>query len=140
MKITISTQVKAPIEKVWAAWTSPEAITQWNFASEDWCCPTAEIDLEEDGTFNYRMEAQDGSMGFNFSGKFILILSQARIDFVLEDDRKVSVRFAQIEGAVEVSEIFTAENEHSAEMQKKGWQAILDNFKSYVETSEPAAL
>lgn len=133
MKITINTNVKAPISVVWEAWTSPKHIINWNFASEEWCCPSAENKLVEGGSFRYRMEAKDGSMGFDFDGKFTEIKSMELIQFDLGDGRPVNVNFAESEDGVEVTETFEAENEHSAEQQKAGWQSILNNFKDYVE-------
>ena len=133
MEIAIETTVVAPIERVWAAWLTPFDITQWNFASEEWCCPRANIDLVVGGKFNYRMEAKDGSMGFDFEGTFTSILPLAAIEYALADDRKVRVRFDQTDSGVRIIETFDAEDEHSAELQRKGWQCILDNFKKHVE-------
>ena len=136
MEIAIETTVDAPIERVWAAWVTPDAITQWNFASDDWCCPKAEIDLVVGGKFNYRMEAKDGSIGFDFEGTFTTIDPQAVIEYALADDRQVRIRFTQTESGVRVVETFDAEDEHSAEQQRQGWQLILDNFKAHTEQQQ----
>lgn len=133
MEIAIETTVDAPIEDVWAAWVTPDDITRWNFASDDWCCPKATIDLEVGGRFNYRMEAKDGSMGFDFEGTFTRIAPQALIEYALSDNRRVKITFTQIESGIHVVETFDAEDENSAEMQRQGWQCILDNFKAHTE-------
>jgi uncharacterized protein YndB with AHSA1/START domain len=133
MKITIETTVNAPVEKVWKAWTTPENITQWNFASEDWQCPRAKLSLTCGGKFNYRMEAKDGSFGFDFEGEFTSITVNHEIEFSLGDNRKVAVIFIPAGNATRVVETFEAEDEHSAEQQRQGWQAILNNFKKHVE-------
>lgn len=135
MEINIETTVNAPIERVWAAWTTPAEITQWNFASDDWCCPKASINLIVGGMFNYRMEAKDGSMGFDFEGTFTSITPQTAIEYALADDRKVRIQFQQTAAGVRLIETFDAEDEHSAELQKQGWQSILNNFKQHVEQS-----
>jgi len=134
MKITIETEVNAPLATVWAAWVTPEDITAWNFASDDWCCPRAELNLEPGGHFTYRMEAKDGSFGFDFGGQFTAITPQQHIQFNLGDDRVVNVEFIATENGVRVVESFDAENENSAEQQKQGWQSILNNFKKHVES------
>jgi uncharacterized protein YndB with AHSA1/START domain len=133
MEITIESTVNASMDRVWAAWTSPEEITQWNFASDDWKCPSAQIDLKVGGRFNYRMEAKDGSMGFDFEGEFTGIAPKKSIEYSLGDDRNVTVSFLQVEEGTRVVETFEAEDEMSAEQQKQGWQSILNNFKKHVE-------
>ena len=134
MQISVSTRIHAALDRVWAAWTSPENITQWNFASVDWCCPCAQLDLTPGGRFVYRMEAKDGSFGFDFDGTFTTIEPMTRIEFRMTDDRKVSVVFSETDaGEVLVEEVFDADDEFSAEQQRQGWQAILDNFKAHVE-------
>jgi uncharacterized protein YndB with AHSA1/START domain len=133
MEITIETNIKAPIEDVWKAWTNPSDITKWNFAIDEWCCPSAEIDLSEGGNFSYRMEAKDGTMGFDFKGKFVEVIPKNCIRFLLEDDREVSIKFVDSGDFVTVTEIFEAEDENSAEQQRQGWQNILNNFKKHVE-------
>lgn len=136
MDITVETTVKAPIEAVWEAWTTPGAITQWNFASEDWHCPVAELDLRPGGRFNHRMEEREGAGGFDLEGEFTRVDHMRRIDFVLDDGRKVSVEFRETPEGVHVSETFEAENTFSPELQRDGWQAILDNFRRYAEMNQ----
>lgn len=134
MKIAIETQVNAALDKVWSAWTTPSDITAWNFAMEQWCCPRADINLTPGGRFNYRMEARDGSMGFDFEGEFTEIQPQALIRFKLGDDRVVSVEFIDTGNGIRVVETFDAEDENAAEQQRQGWLAILNNFKQHVES------
>ena len=134
MDISIEQTIQAPLSQVWLAWTTPEHITQWNFASPDWCCPKADIELKAVGRFNYRMEQVDGEMGFDFEGEFTLVEPEARIEFKLGDDRKVIVVFTDTPDGIKVSETFTAEDEYSGEQQRQGWLAILTNFKNYVES------
>jgi uncharacterized protein YndB with AHSA1/START domain len=134
VKISIETQLNAPLNKVWSAWTRPESIIHWNFASEDWHCPNAESDFREGGKFVYRMEARDGSMGFDFSGRFVRIVPELQLEYLLDDHRKVWIDFS-VEGTqTRVLEVFEAENTNSLELQQAGWQAILNNFKKYVES------
>ncbi|MDX1803752.1 MAG: SRPBCC domain-containing protein [Alcanivorax sp.] len=136
MKISISTTVSAPIERVWEAWITPDEITQWTFASADWCCPSARLDLSPGGSFCYRMEARDGSVGFDFEGVFTEVEIMKSITFELGDGRFVLVSFSESGGGETiVEEIFEAEDEHSGEQQRLGWQAILENFKLHVEAS-----
>lgn len=132
--LTVVTSVQAPIEKVWQYWTQPAHITQWNNASDDWHTPTAENDLCIGGTFLSRMEAKDGSFGFDFSGEYTNVVLYQAIDYIMEDGRAVSIRFKEIGDSTEISETFDPETENSLEMQQEGWQAILDNFKQYVES------
>lgn len=134
MKITIETTVNAPLERVWNSWVSPGDIKNWNFAIDEWCCPDAKLDFQVGGNFSYRMEAKDGSVGFDFEGEFTNIEENKIIEFKLEDERKVKVCFSETEQGVLVSEIFEAEDENSADQQKQGWQNILNNFKRYVES------
>ena len=133
MQITIESAVAAPIEDVWQAWTSPEDIKQWNSASEDWHCPSAALDLRVGGQFSYRMEAKDGSMGFDFVGTFTKVVPPEVIEFSLDDERPVAVQFIAGDDAVTVRETFGAESTSAAEQQRQGWQAILDNFARHVE-------
>ena len=132
--VTISSMVQAPIEKVWSAWTEPQHITQWNHASDDWHSPRAENDLRNGGNFNYRMEAKDGSFGFDFGGTYNEVVSQEKIHYTLGDGREVTNIFNAKDGGVEITSTFEAENENPVEMQQAGWQAILDNFKKYTES------
>ena len=134
MEISSDINVKAPLISVWRSWVTPEDIIKWNFASDDWSCPIAEIELVEGGKFNYRMEAKDGSMGFDFEGEFTRIQLEQFIEYEIGDGRKVQVEFTETEGFVTVVERFEAEDENSAEQQKQGWLCILNNFRKYVES------
>jgi len=133
MIITVETEVNAPLNRVWSAWLSPADITQWNFASDDWHCPTAEVDLWEGGKFSYRMAARDNSVTFDFSGVFKRVDLHRLIQFELDDGRPVTVEFSEGANGVRVVESFEAESENPAELQKQGWQSILNNFKNHVE-------
>lgn len=133
MNITISTTIQASIEKVWDCWTLPEHIVNWNFASPDWHAPAAENDLREGGEFIFTMAARDGSVAFDFNGIYTLVDPHKLIEYRIADGRKVCVQFLPEANHVVVTETFETENENSAEMQEAGWQAILDNFKNYVE-------
>ena len=132
MKISVDTRINAPIETVWHCWTTPEHIMAWNAASDDWHTTASEVDLRQGGTFKSRMEAKDGSFGFDFEGTYTTIDKPHRIEAML-GDRALDVTFREDGDAVEVTETFDAEDEHSEEMQRAGWQAILDNFKRHVE-------
>lgn len=132
--ITIETYVRAPIEKVWHDFTDPEAIKVWNAASDDWHTVRAANDLKEGGVFSSRMEAKDGSAGFDFSGTYTSVIPHERIAYVMEDGRNVDLSFAQESDGVRVIETFEPEAENAPEVQRAGWQAILDNFKKYVES------
>ena len=134
MNITIETTVNAPIDRVWAAWSDPRAIEQWNAASHDWHTPRASVDLREGGQFSSRMEAKDGSMGFDFSGTYTRIEPQRLIEYAMGDTRTVRVECIPAGDAVTVRETFDAEDTHSAEQERQGWQAILDNFARHVES------
>jgi len=131
--ITIETTISASAENVWKYWTEPEHIKKWNNASDDWHTPSAENDLNIGGKFLYRMEAKDGSFGFDFWGIYDDVKQYRLIAYTLGDGRKVSVSFDTIEDLTKVVETFEAEKTNSAERQQKGWQAILDNFKKYAE-------
>ncbi len=131
-QITISTKIGSAKEKVWEFWTRPEHIVNWNFASDEWHCPSAVNELKPGGRFSWRMEAKDGSMGFDYSGKYGMIETNEIIKLTLEDGRKVSIEFHENDGLTEVIETFEPDA-NDLELQKQGWQAILDNFKSYVE-------
>jgi uncharacterized protein YndB with AHSA1/START domain len=132
-KVTIETTVQAPMEKVWDAWTQPKHVTRWNAASDDWHCPHGENDLRVGGAFTYRMEAKDGSSGFDFGGTYDEVVLHEKIAYTMSDGRKVETWFAKEGDGVKVTETFDAESENPVEMQKSGWQAILDRFKKYVE-------
>ena len=133
MKITVETAIKAPLNAVWAAWNNPEDIKQWNAAQDDWHTTKSDVDLREGGKFTARMEAKDGSVGFDFEGIYSLIVPKKAIEFLITDGRKVRVEFVERNGAVVVKETFEAETENPPEVQKQGWQAILDNFARHVE-------
>jgi uncharacterized protein YndB with AHSA1/START domain len=136
-KLTVSSFVRAPISKVWECWTSPEHITQWNAASEDWHCPSASTDLRVGGQFVSRMEARDGSMGFDFTGTFTIVEPPRRLAFSMgegEETREVVVEFQEKEEGTEVMETFDAESIHPLEIQQAGWQSILDRFKAHAES------
>ena len=132
--ITIETEINAPIEKVWRLWTSAEHIIQWNNASDDWHTPKASNDLSAGGKFVFTMAAKDGSVSFDFEGIYDEIIENQRIAYTIADGRKVVISFLSSGQITGISETFEAENLHPAEMQRAGWQAILDNFKKYVET------
>jgi uncharacterized protein YndB with AHSA1/START domain len=133
LEITIRTAVKAPVEKVWECWTEPKHITKWNSASDDWHTPFAENDLRVGGKFTSRMEAKDGSFGFDFGGTYDEVRLYEVIAYTLGDGRKVKITFAGQENETLITETFDAETTNSVEMQQQGWQAILDHFKKYTE-------
>ncbi len=134
MKISIETEVNAPLSTVWDAWVTPGDITHWNFAIDKWCCPKAELELEVGGNFNYRMESKDGLEGFDFEGEFTDIKPYESIRYRLGDGRKVEVKFVETHNSIKVIETFEAEDQNSAELQRQGWLSILNNFKKYVES------
>lgn len=132
--ITVETVVKAPLDKAWRCWTEPQHVSKWNFASDDWTSPQGTNDLRVGGKFNYRMEAKDKSAGFDFEGTYTKVEPHQRIEYVMADGRKVSVTFADQGGSTKVVETFDAESVHSEDMQRSGWQAILDNFRKHAES------
>jgi uncharacterized protein YndB with AHSA1/START domain len=132
-KITVQAAINAPVEKVWDLWTVPEHITKWNSASPDWHTPKAESDLRTGGKFKSRMEARDGSMGFDFEGVYDEVKTHEKIVYSMPDGRMVEVIFANKGNETLVTEAFDPETENPVEMQQAGWQAILDNFKKYAE-------
>jgi uncharacterized protein YndB with AHSA1/START domain len=132
MKITVETNVAAPIERVWQAYTTPEDIKQWNAASDDWHTTAATVDLREGGVFSSRMEAKDGSMGFDFAGTYTKIIEHKLIEYSF-GDREAQVELAPGPDGVKVAVTFDSESTHSIEQQRGGWQAILDNFARHVE-------
>lgn len=131
--ITVQNNIEAPIDKVWELWTSPEHVMQWNYASNDWHCPKASSEFKVGGEFHYIMAAKDGSIEFDFCGTFTKIMDQNSIQIFLEDGRAMNLLFEQDGHATKVTETFEPEEVNSLELQKQGWQAILDNFKAYVE-------
>lgn len=133
-KITVATSVNAPVEKVWEFWTEPKHIIQWNSASDDWHTPKAENDLRVGGKFMSRMEARDGSMGFDFEGEYREVETHKKIAYAMPDGREVVISFEQEGDKTVVTETFDAENTNPIEMQQEGWQAIMNNFKNHVES------
>lgn len=133
--ITVENIVNAPVSKVWECWTKPEHITKWNFASDDWHSPWAKNDLRPGGSFSSRMEAKDGSFGFDFGGVYDVVKNYENIEYTMGDGRKVKINFEAQGNHTKVEESFEAESENPVEMQRGGWQAILDNFKKYTESN-----
>ena len=132
--LTVETTVNAPVEKVWQYWTSPEHITKWCSPSEEWHTPKAENDLRTGGNFSSRMEAKDGSMGFDFAGVYDEVRPNEYIEYTMGDGRKVDITFSSNDSGTKVVENFEAESINPIEMQQGGWQAIIDNFKEYTES------
>lgn len=132
--ITVQNEIKASLAKVWECWNEPEHVTKWCFASEDWHAPNATNELQVGSFFTTRMEAKDGSFGFDLKGIYDEIVLHEVIKYHLEDNRKVEVYFSEKEGITSVIEHFDPENQNPHEMQQQGWQAILNNFKKYVES------
>ena len=133
--ITIQALIGAPVQLVWEKWTNPGDIVKWNTASDDWHTTKSENDVRTGGSFNSRMEAKDGSFGFDFYGKYDLVVENQLLEFTLGDNRKVIVTFQSAEGQTLIVQTFEAENENPLELQRSGWQSILDNFKKYTENS-----
>jgi uncharacterized protein YndB with AHSA1/START domain len=134
--ITVETTVKAPVNDIWSYWTEPQHITKWCFASDDWHAPNAENDLHVRGKFRTRMEAKDGSSGFDFTGVYTRIEKHQAIEYVIADGRKVKIAFSEDGPVTKVVESFEAESQNPPEMQRGGWQAILDNFRKYTESKK----
>jgi uncharacterized protein YndB with AHSA1/START domain len=133
MKVTVETVVNADLNAVWQAWNNPHDIEQWNAASDDWHTTRSAVDLREGGSFSARMEAKDGSEGFDFEGTYTRVVPQRLIEYRLEDGRQVQVQFTNADHGVRVRETFDAETENEPEVQRQGWQAILDQFARHVE-------
>jgi len=133
--ITVSTTINAPLSTVWEKWTSPTHIQNWNFASPDWHCPKASTDLQVGGEFHYEMAAKDGSMSFDFWGTYLEINPEQSLHIFIGDGRNMQVTFETTEAGTKVTEHFEPENQNPEDMQQAGWQMILDNFKSYVESA-----
>ncbi len=131
--VTIRSEINAPVSKVWEYWTKPEHITKWAFASPEWHAPRAENDLRVGGSFSSRMEAKDGSMGFDFGGVYDAVDTNEYIEYTLGDGRNVKINFTADGDKTKVVQSFEAESQNPVEMQQFGWQAILDNFKKYTE-------
>ena len=138
MQITVETTVKAPIDQVWRAYTTPDDIKQWNAASDDWHTTAAKVDLRAGGSFSSRMEAKDGSTGFDFAGTYTRVVPQSLIEYAF-GDRAAQVAFTNGPQGVNVRVAFDAETSHPIEQQRSGWQAILNNFARHVEKSQRAA-
>jgi len=134
-KITVETTISANAKKVWDYYNKPEHITKWNFAVADWHCPKAENDLRVGGKLRSRMEAKDGSFGFDFEGTYSEVKPHTKIAYAIDDGRQVSIQFADLGSKTKMTIVFDAENENPVEMQKGGWQAVLDNFRKYTETN-----
>lgn len=134
-EITVEATVNAGISKVWDYWTKPEHIVKWNQASDDWHTTRAENDLRKGGKFSSRMEAKDGSFGFDFGGVYDMVKENEYIEYTIGDGRKVKIFFIRHGEETKIVETFEAENTNSLEMQKGGWQAILNNFKKFTETN-----
>lgn len=134
-KVTVDATVNAPVDKVWEYWSEPQHITKWSNASEDWHTPFAENDLRTGGKFTSRMEAKDGSFGFDFGGVYDNVKEHELIEYTLGDGRKVIINFSSDGNKTRVVETFEAEGTNPVEMQKSGWQSIMDNFKKYVESN-----
>jgi uncharacterized protein YndB with AHSA1/START domain len=135
IQVTISATINAPIEKVWNYYNTPEHVTQWNMADPSWHCPYGQNDLRTGGKFSYRMEAKDGSFGFDFGGVYDQVIPHQLIEYTMGDNRKVIVRFTSEGNSTSIETIFDAESQNPVEMQRQGWQAILDNFKKYTEAN-----
>lgn len=133
VKVKVEAIVKKDIKTVWDSWTNPDHVTKWNAASEEWHTPWAKNDLRTGGSFTFRMEAKDGSMGFDMGGVYTRVVNHERISYIMADGRNVNVWFKEEKGQVEVIEIFEAEEQNPVEMQQAGWQSILNNFKKYTE-------
>ena len=133
-KITVSSTIDATSDNVWDYYTKPEHITQWNAASDDWQCPRAENDLRPGGKYAARMEAKDGSFGFDFEAVYDEVVPGNRMTYTMGDGRKATTNFEAVEGKTRVTTTFDAEGQNDAEMQRAGWQAILDNFRKYSES------
>jgi uncharacterized protein YndB with AHSA1/START domain len=134
-KITVSAEISADVKKVWDYYTKPEHITKWNYASDDWHCPKAENDLRVGGKMKSRMEAKDGSFGFDFEVIYDEVINHKKITYTMLDGRVATTDFESSGNKTKVTIVFDAETQNSVDMQRTGWQAILDNFKKYVESN-----
>lgn len=132
--ISIETTVNAPVEKTWKTWTTPEDVVQWNTASPEWHTPRAENDLRTGGSFLYRMEAKDGSFGFDFGGVYDAVTPNEYIEYTMGDGRNVKNHFNAVGNQTHIVIHFEAENQNPLDMQQAGWQSILDNFRKYTES------
>ncbi len=134
-KITVQATIEGDLQKIWRYWTQPNHIMKWNFASDDWCCPKAENDLRVGGKMSSRMEAKDGSFGFDFEGIYDEIIDHEKITYTMPDGRVSTTSFESLGEHIEVTIQFDAELQNSIVMQRDGWQTILNNFKNYVESN-----
>lgn len=132
-KVTIEAIVNAPVAKAWKTWNTPEDIMVWNAAHESWHCPMSEVDLRVGGKFKSRMEARDGSFGFDFEGVYDVVEEESRIGYTMPNGRVVMTTFEDLGGQTKITTVFDAENQNPVEMQQQGWQAILDNYKAHTE-------
>ena len=132
-KIEIESKINAKLDQVWEYWTKPEHITKWNKASEDWLCPNAENNLKEGGKFKYRMESEDGKVGFDFAGTYKEVKEKEKLTYELEDGRNAEVTFSEEDGTVMIKKTLDTEDENSVEQQEQGWKSILESFKTYTE-------
>ena len=132
-KITISTMTSASVEHAWRAFTTPADITRWNFAHHDWCCPSAEVDLRVGGAYKARMEAKDKNFGFDFEAVYEEVERHKAVTLAMSDGRRARTTFEAFRGGTKVTTVFDAEAQNSIEMQRSGWQAILDNFRRHIE-------
>ncbi|HOX12422.1 MAG TPA: SRPBCC domain-containing protein [Spirochaetia bacterium] len=137
-RITVRTRIRAPVARVWDAYTTPEDITKWNFASDDWHCPSAHVDLRVGGTFSSRMESKDGKAGFDFAGRYLDVRRHSRIEYEMGDGRGVTVEFRPRTDSTDVEVAFDSDGVYSRERQAEGWGAILENFRKHVEGSGEA--
>lgn len=133
-KITIEAETTAPVAKVWNAWNTPSDIVQWNTPDPSWHTPSSENDLRVGGSFKHRMEAKDGSFGFDFGGIYDTVELNQEISYTMADGRKVTTLFSEKDGKTHISSTFDPETQNDPEFQKQGWQAILNNFIKYVES------
>jgi len=134
-RIKVAASVNAPVSKVWKAWNTPADIMEWNSPDPSWHCPSSENDLAVGGTFKNRMEAKDGSMGFDFEGIYDAVELNKEITYTMGDGRKATTLFSEKNGKTNIETTFDAESQNDPEYQKAGWQAILDNFTKYVESN-----
>lgn len=132
--IKIETHIQSSLQEVWKCWTTPEHICNWNFAGDDWHCPAAQLDLTVGGSFTFTMAARDASFQFDFGGTYTSVVVNERIEVILGDGRLWNTTFEEVEGGVKVVEEFDPENQNPEDMQRMGWQMILDRFKNYVES------
>jgi len=134
VQIKIEATITRELRATWEAWTKPEHITKWNFASPDWCCPSATNELKKGGRYSARMEAKDGSFGFDFGGVYEELIPFSQISLRMGDGRLAVTKFESLGTSTKVTTIFDAENQNPVDLQQNGWQSILNNFKSYAES------